>query len=251
MPYFCAIRKYLESLLCLSGSDCVHLGLVKICADEVHSVSPPLRPVNVKPYLIADNSRLRDMPSQLEPTSSTRLSNVTHPSTTLTMKWVLAEFQNVHTGLGQLGRPVTFNMDPTVKPVHDAIHRQPVQPVVRHTKIKEQFNKMENEGKIYRQYAPTAWCSNMTVRETKGKVRICLDPSNIINKAIQVPKHPIPSFEDIFLQLKGAKGFSVADAMSGFTNSPLDLESSLPTTFRNPICSLSVAVSSVWCLKWP
>ena len=33
----------------LSGSDCVHLGLVKICANEVHSVSTTLRPVNVKP----------------------------------------------------------------------------------------------------------------------------------------------------------------------------------------------------------
>ena len=116
----------------LSCSDCVHLGLVKICANEVHSVSSPLRPVNVKPHLMADNSPPRDMPSQPEATSSPCVSNVTHPSTTgqarpptLTMKWVLDEFQDVHTGLGQLGRPVTFDMDPTVKPVHDGIHRQP------------------------------------------------------------------------------------------------------------------------------
>ena len=36
----------------LSGSDCVHLRLVKICANEFHSVSP-LRPV--RPLLMADN----------------------------------------------------------------------------------------------------------------------------------------------------------------------------------------------------
>ena len=107
----------------LSDSDCVHLGLVKICANEVHLVSSPLRPVNVKPHLMAENSRPRDIPRQPEPMSSPRVSNVTPPSTTgparpptLTMKWVLDEFQNVHTGLGQLGRPVNFDMDPTVKP---------------------------------------------------------------------------------------------------------------------------------------
>ena len=211
----------------LPGSDCVNLGLFKICADEVHSVSSPLSTVNgQKPHLMADNSCPRDMPMQPEPTSSPRVSNISHPDTTgqprpatLTMKWVLDAFQDVHTGLGHLGRPVTFDLDPTVKPVHDAIHHQPV---ARHAKIKEQLDKMESEGKICRQYKPTAWCSNMTVRETKDKFRICLDPSNTINKAIRVPKHPIPCFEDILSQLNGAKCFSVADAMSGFTNVLLD-----------------------------
>ena len=61
------------------------------------------------------------------------------------MKWVLDEFQDVHTRLEQLGRPVTIGMDPTVKLVHDVFHRQPI---ARHTKIKEQLNKMESEGKI-------------------------------------------------------------------------------------------------------
>ena len=154
----------------LSGSDCVHLVLVKICGDVVLSVSSPLRLLNVKPYKKAENCQPRDIPRQPEPTSSPRLSNVTHPSTmgparphTLTMKWVLEEFQDVHTGLGHLVRPVTFDMDPIVQPVHDVIHRQPV---ARHTKIKEQLNKMGSEGKICRHYEPTAWCGNMTVRET-------------------------------------------------------------------------------------
>ena len=149
----------------------------------------------------------------------------------MTLEWVLKAFPDVHTGLGLFGKPVCFDLDPKVTPVHDAIHRQPV---ARHAKIKEQLDKMESEGKICRQYEPTAWCSNMTIRETKDKFRICLDPSNTINKAIRVPKHPIPRFEDILLQLNGAKCFSVADAMSGFTNILLDHESSLATTFHTP-----------------
>ena len=155
------------------------------------------------------------------------------------MKWVLDAFQDVHTGLGHLGRPVTFDLDPTVKPAHDAIHHQPV---ARHAKIKEQLDKMESKGKRCRQYEPTAWYSNMTVRETKDKFRICLDPSNTIDKAIRVPKHPIPRFEDILPQLNGAKCFSVADAMSGFTNILLDHDSSLATTFNTPF-------GRYWCLQ--
>ena len=81
-----------------------------------------------------------------------------------------------------------------MKPVQDAIDRQPV---ATHTKIKEKLNKMESEGKICRQYKPTAWSSNTIVRETKDKFRICLDPSNTIDKAIRVPKHPIPRFENL------------------------------------------------------
>ena len=100
--------------------------------------------MNVKHHLKAENFYPRDRPRQPEPTSSPRVSNVTHPSTTglarpltLSMKWVLDEFQDVHTRLEQLGRPVTFGMDPTVKLVYHW-----------HTKIKEQLNKMETEGKM-------------------------------------------------------------------------------------------------------
>ena len=64
------------------------------------------------------------------------------------------------------------------------------------------------------------------------KFRICLDPSNTINKATRVPKDPFPRFEDILPQLNGAKCFSVADAMSSFTNILLDYELNLASTFH-------------------
>jgi len=149
----------------------------------------------------------------------------------VTLEWVLETFPDLHIGLGQFGRPVVFYLDPNVTPVDDAIHRQPV---ARHAKIKERLDKMESEEKICRPYEPTAWCSCMTTRERKDKFRICLDPSNTINKAIRVPKHPIFRFEDILPQLNGAKCFSVADAMSGFTNILVDHASSLATTFHTP-----------------
>ena len=230
----------------LSGSDCVKLGLVKIRADEIHSFgTSPGTATHQKPHPeppvqlpTPENSHTRDMPILPDTIPAPRMFDEPRPNISLpsrpakmTLEWVLEAFPDVHTGLGQFGKPVSFDLDPTVTPVHDAIHRQPV---ARHAKIKEQLDKMESEGKICRQYEPTAWCSNMTIRETKDKFRICLDPSNTINKAIRVPKHPIPRFEDILPQLNGAKCFSVADAMSGFTNILLDHESNLATTFHTP-----------------
>jgi len=62
----------------LSGSDCVNVGLVKIRADEVHSVGSPLSAKkNQKPHTeastplpTADNSHATDMPMHPEPISS-------------------------------------------------------------------------------------------------------------------------------------------------------------------------------------
>ena len=87
----------------LSGSDCVNLGLVKICADQVHSVPSPLGTMNVqKPHRMAENSPPKNIPMRTEPMSSPRVSNVSHPNPTgqarpasLTMKWVLDVFQDV------------------------------------------------------------------------------------------------------------------------------------------------------------
>jgi len=84
---------------------------------------------------MADNSLPRDnchasaTRTDVIPMGFKRYSSNTTGQTRLaiiTMKWVLEEFQDVHKGLGQLGRPATFDRDPTVKPAHVAIHRQPV-----------------------------------------------------------------------------------------------------------------------------
>ena len=86
-----------------------------------------------------------------EPILAPRLI-ISHPNTlfpsrpaTITLVWVLKVFPDVRTGLGQFGKPFSFNLNPLVTLVHDAIHKQPLE---RHAKIKEQFEKMESEVKI-------------------------------------------------------------------------------------------------------
>ena len=144
----------------LSGSDCVKLGLVKIQADEVHSLGtshgtatlPNPCPEALVQQPTAAILHAQDMPQPPEPIPAPCMFDVPHPNTslptcpaTMTLEWVLKAFPDVHTRLGQFGRPVSFDLDLKVTPVHDAIH---LQPVARHAKIKEQLDKMESEGKI-------------------------------------------------------------------------------------------------------
>ena len=139
----------------LSSSDCAKQGLVKIRADEIHSSgTSPGTATHQKPhrepqynYRTPENSHTKDMPILPDPIPAPRMfddprPNISLPSCSakMTFSWVLDVFPDVRTGLGQFGKPVSFDLDPTV---HDAIHRRPV---ARHAKIKEQLDKMESKG---------------------------------------------------------------------------------------------------------
>jgi len=161
----------------------VKLGLVKIRADEIHSFGTSPGATHQKPHSAPpvqlptpENSHTRDTPMLPDPIPVPRMfydprPNISLPScpAKMTLERVLEAFDDMHTGLGQFGKPVAFDLDPNVTPVHDAIYRQPV---ARRAKVKGQLDKMESVGKICRHYEPIAWCSNMTIRETKDKFRM-------------------------------------------------------------------------------
>ena len=79
---------------------------------------------------------------------------------------------------------------------------------------------------------PIDWISSMVVvkKPQSNKVRICIDPGDL-NQALQRPRYPQPTIEDILPQLSKAKVFSVLDAKEGFWQARLDEESSYLTTF--------------------
>ena len=63
------------------------------------------------------------------------------------------------------------------------------------------------------------------VKETgKVKTRICVDPSQTINKAIVRPLYAIPTLQELLpeLSLKTYKCFTIVDALDGFTQVKLD-----------------------------
>ena len=53
-----------------------------------------------------------------------------------------------------------------------------------------------------------------------GKIRICLDPSQTLNKAIQRPKYIIPTLEENLHKLRGMKYMTVIDVKEAFQTFP-------------------------------
>jgi hypothetical protein len=129
-------------------------------------------------------------------------------------------------------------MDPSVTPVHAGYHRIPV---AKLDKVKSKLDEMVRDGKLEKIEHPTDWCSNMLVRETirpdgSAKIRLCLDPSQTINKAIIIPRYQIPTLTELLprLSLKKHKLFTILDALDGFTQVPLSNASKDLTTMHTP-----------------
>ena len=156
---------------------------------------------------------------------------------TLTLDFISKNCTSLFQGLGFLGPPVDFDLDPNVKPIHAPIHRQPISKL---DTIKAALDAYEATGQLVRVSQPTDWISNMVVREREptpskpGKIRICLDPSQTLNKAIRRPKYIIPTLEENLHKLHGMKYMTVIDVKEAFQNIPLTLRSSLMTTMFKP-----------------
>ena len=144
------------------------------------------------------------------------------------MKWVcpmclskaivMDAFRDVHTGLGTLGPPLHISMSPNVIQAHP--HRCPV---AKEAKASDAIRDLEKQGILKKVTEPTAWISNSVCREKPdGSIRVCIDPSQTINKAIEVLKYPIPTVDELLPKLNNAKIFSCVDVYKGFTNIELD-----------------------------
>ena len=82
-----------------------------------------------------------------------------------------------------------------------------------------------------RQLLPTEWVNSIVVvQKPNGSLRICLDPVDL-NKWVQHPYHPIPSFDDVAAKCSGSNTFFKLDSRQGYWSMELDEESSLLTTF--------------------
>ena len=209
------------------------LGLLTLNADFIRkcAATDPL------PHPTADPPSRNDSaagPPPIPPDTSKR----TWPQLeTITMEFISKNCPTLFQGLGFLGPPVDFDLDPNVKPIHAPVHRQPISKL---ESIKAALDTYETTGQLIRVSQPTDWISNMVVREREptptkpGKIRICLDPSQTLNKAIRRPKYIIPTLEENLHKLHGMKYMTVIDVKEAFQNIPLTSRSSLMTTMYTP-----------------
>ena len=102
-------------------------------------------------------------------------------------------------------------------------------------RVNDELKRLCDEGIIRPVTHPTDWLSNILVKEKpNGKLLICIDPSQTINKAIRRPKYTIPAIEEKLPQLTKAKVFTILDVSEAFHTVVMDEESSLLTTFQGP-----------------
>ena len=151
----------------------------------------------------------------------------------LTKEDVLEHYSNVFKpGHGKpLGTPMHISLDPSISPVHTPMRRVPVAKLER---VNKELKRLCDEGIIRPVTQPTDWLSDILVEEKpNSKLRICIDPSQTINKAIKRPKYTIPMIEEKLPLLTKAKVFTIVDVSEAFHTIVLD-ELSLLTTFQGP-----------------
>lgn len=251
----------------LSGSDSERLGLIRVHADDIHSLdsavdhlpstqheTPPDLQASrqldddgaeqqiesmPEPPMVMSCNHLRQIhetsadlcnpsPSASRPVKVPPNRRLPSPGQ-LQKKHVLDQYPDTFEGLGQLGSPVHFQIDESVQPVQMPVHRIPV---AKREQEKQALDRYVEQGVITKVNEPTAWCSNELIRETPKKFRVCIDPSQTVNKAIHRPKFQMPTLNEQLHKLSAAKCFSLVDVKEGFLHIPLDEESSWMTTMH-------------------
>ncbi|KAK3098150.1 hypothetical protein FSP39_016659 [Pinctada imbricata] len=133
--------------------------------------------------------------------------------------------------IGCLPGEYEIKVDSSVQPV---VHAPRPVPVAMRDQVKRELDNLVRCGIIASVTEPTEWVSSMVcVRKKNGRVRICLDPTDL-NKAVLREHFPMNSIEDIVTRVHGSKVFSTLDANMGYFQIRLTQKSSMLTTFNTP-----------------
>ena len=195
-----------QKLPLLRGRDTQALDYLKVYADETNAVEDEI----------------------------TRNAQSLPPLGELTKEDALHHHSNVFKpGRGNpLGIIFHIELDPNVIPVYAQTRRVPVSKLDR---VNDELKRLCDNGIIRPVTQPTDWLSNTLVKEKpNGKLRICIDPSQIIYKATRSPKYTIPTIEEKLLQLTKAKVFTILDVSEAYYIIVMNEEYSLLSTFQGP-----------------
>jgi len=221
----------------ISGRDSKRLGLLKFHKNRVFSSTTS----DVKVPHIHLTSSNQTTPSQSAAIADQQPGN-------LQKDQLVTMFMDTFEGLGAVGQPVRLTLDPAVPPCNAGIHRVPV---AKLEKVKTKLDDMVECGKLKKVDQPTNWCSNMTVREKvlpdgTGKVRLCLDPSQTLNKAIIIPRYQIPTVQEILLRLSGKKHKTFSIFSGWFHSGCANRSVQLAHHHAHALGSILLAPPSLW-----
>lgn len=145
---------------------------------------------------------------------------------------LMTAYPSVFTGKGCIKN---FKCSIQLKPGYQAVKNScRTVPVAYQQAVREELKRMEQLNVIKRETEPTEFVSNIVVVvKNTGKLRICLDPTNL-NKAIARGPHPMKCLDQVVSKLFGARYFTVLDCSEGFWQIPLDERASKLCTFITP-----------------
>lgn len=143
---------------------------------------------------------------------------------------IMDEYADVFEGIGLFAGECTIHLKLGATPVVCPPRHIPS---ALRSRLKDELDDIEKMDIIQKVIEPTDWVNVLVVIEKPKtrKLRICLDPRPL-NKAIQRPHYPLPTFDDITPKLAGAQYFSLLDARSEYWAIKLSQESSILTTFN-------------------
>ena len=121
-----------------------------------------------------------------------------------------------------------IQLDPSIPP-----KQTPCQPIPINLKdqFQQEINKMLQAGVLVPVHETTPWINNFVLIESRDKLCICLDPTNL-NKAIVREPYHFRMPEDIAHLLTEACVMTVCDCKKGYWHQKLDEASSYLTTFN-------------------
>ena len=118
-------------------------------------------------------------------------------------------------------------IDPSVRPVQQKFWHPAIS---LRDEISAELRRMEGEGIIERVESST-WTSNIVVaRKKDGGVRLCVNLKDV-NKALIPERYPLPTMEELAMEVAGAMVFSKLDLKWGYLQHGLSKEARQLTAF--------------------
>jgi len=116
------------------------------------------------------------------------------------------------------GDPININVQQGSEPKF-ARHRNI--PFSIREKVENELLAMEKEGTVKKVDSAKYASPIVPVQKKNGRIRICADYKNSINKCIVEDKYPLPNIEDVIARIGPAKIFSAIDLSQAYLQIPI------------------------------
>ena len=160
------------------------------------------------------------------------LLHIINSVSTPTVDNIMEDYKGCFEGLGKIkGKTAKCHVDDSFKPLAQKYRRLPFH--IR-DQVEAELKTLEELDIIEKADGPTPWASPIVVAPKKTGIQICVD-LRAANQAIERERHPVPTVEDLIVDLNGATVFSKIDLNQGYHQFELEKNCRSITTFATHV----------------